>query len=128
MTIGSWQPTPSTAAEIEQQELNSLLECLSHQSQIQDWVEENKPTWQKLAYAENAAWRKVGETLSPEQLQQLIRFFTVQEQEQNWDMGERSPVIPLFKIYKKENGIDKALVQWIKANTSNKYLPFGPLL
>jgi hypothetical protein len=66
--------------------------------------------------------------LDESQLIQLIKLLTVLETKGNWDLAEKSPVIPIFKAYKKKAGVDRELIQWVKANTDNKYLPFGPLL
>ena len=111
LSIGSWQPAPAAATEINQQLLDELLQFTQQQTESTTWINDHLAKWQALAYAEKAAWLKACTELTATELEQLIRFFTVLEHEQNWDLGERSPVIPLFKTHKKANGLDKALVQ-----------------
>ncbi len=55
-------------------------------------------------------------------------MLTQLEEQQAWNLAEKSPVIALFKQLRKIAGIDKPLVQWVKAHSDNKFLPFGPLL
>ncbi|WP_101759989.1 hypothetical protein [Oceanicoccus sp. KOV_DT_Chl] len=76
-----------------------------------------------------ADWFHVASTLSDEQLQHLMRFFTVAESLPGWEAGDNSPVIWLGKVLKQRGtGISRELVLWIKANSSNQFLPHGALL
>jgi hypothetical protein len=46
----------------------------------------------------------------------------------HWRAEERSPVIWLTKILRQKGGkIDKDLLQWIKTESDNKFLPNGAL-
>ncbi len=67
--------------------------------------------------------------LASKDLVRLIRFFTLLEaQISGWDAGKRSPVIALVKLLQARNEFDPALRKWIKANTDNRYLPYGSVL
>ena len=64
--------------------------------------------------------------LKDDDLISLVRLFTLLERDlSGWDAGSKSPVIPLVKLLKARGSFDPALRKWIKANTSNRYLPHG---
>ncbi|MAA70835.1 MAG: hypothetical protein CL679_03790 [Bermanella sp.] len=126
MSVDSWQPVNKTA-QISDEQLARLL-ALSEDQPLEcdltsdlDWI-------QPLAQVDGKIWQQVAAQLTSTQLKQLIGLFTLAEQQGNWSLGEQSAVIPLFKLYRKAQGVDRELVQWVKAHTENKFLPFGPLL
>ena len=43
------------------------------------------------------------------------------------ESGAKSPVIPLIKILRERGQYDPALTTWIKAHSTNKFLPYGSL-
>ena len=75
-------------------------------------------------------WFKVSEDLEQHTLIHLVRFFTLAEaQLAGWEAGSKSPVIWLCRELKKRGAFpDPELIQWIKENTDNKFLPYGNLL
>ena len=124
MSVGAWQPEPNSLTTLESSRIEQLLELIASDTDITtelEWIT-------ALAHAEKKAWVAAAGTLQDSELEALIRFFTEQEGTQSWTLGEKSPVIPLFKTLKKSAGLNRDLVQWVKAHTDNKYLPFGPLL
>ena len=128
MSVGSWQPEPQSLSKLDLESIAPLLEQLEvHESSL-DWVSESEQWVMPLAKAEKTAWVELANALSANQLVSLIRFFTLAEKDRGWDLGDKSPVIPLFKQLKKNEGLDRELVQWVKSHTDNKFLPFGPLL
>jgi len=129
MSVGDWQPEPQPLATLEQAQVTRLLGQLEENAGDLNWVA-NELTWvSPLAKASKAAWVAATDTLEETALIALIRFFTQLESQQGWNLGADSPVIPLFKALKKQQGaVDRELVQWVKQNTDNKFLPFGPLL
>ena len=128
MSVGSWQPEPQSLNTLNQEQVNPLLEKLAADNGSLAWVAESVDWVEPLAKADKKAWTELSASLKATQLIPLIRFFTLVEKEQNWDLGDKSPVIPLFKQLKKSEGLDRELVQWVKSHTDNKFLPFGPLL
>lgn len=85
-----------------------------------------------LMKATAADWAQAAE-LSSEDIDQLIRFFTLAEmQVPNWEAGKTSPVIYLFKLLRKKPDMQaealKALRSWIKSNSDNRYLPNGAVI
>ncbi|MEX0943239.1 MAG: hypothetical protein WD002_11925 [Pseudomonadales bacterium] len=70
----------------------------------------------------------VAESLSDAEIETLIRFFTLAEMQlSGWDGGQDSPVIPLVRILKARGAFKADLRRWIKANTDNRFLPYGAL-
>ena len=66
---------------------------------------------------------------SNEEIEHLMRFFTIAEQLPGWHAADNSPVIWLGKLLKQRGvGINKELVLWIKENSDNRFLPHGPLI
>ena len=62
-------------------------------------------------------------------LRGLIQVFTLGEmQYPSWVAGDKSPVIALVKELKRRGAYDPAITRWIKANTTNKFLPHGSLM
>lgn len=68
--------------------------------------------------------------LTEEQIIALCRFFTLAEANwTEWHAGDKSPVIYLYKALKTRGALpNKDLVMWIKANTDNRFLPYGNAL
>ncbi len=117
MSVDSWQPVQAPT-NIDKGYLEKLIALATqfnedtHLTAELDWI-------QPLAHTDNKIWAKTVD---------LIRLLTLLEDKQNWNLAEKSPVIALFKALRKQAGINKELVQWVKAHSDNKYLPFGPLL
>jgi hypothetical protein len=62
-------------------------------------------------------------------LRGLIQVFTLGEmQYPSWAAGDKSPVIALVKELKRRGAYDPAITRWIKANTTNRFLPHGSLM
>ena len=73
-------------------------------------------------------WEQAARDLPPEQLERLVRFFTLAERLPGWDAADKSPVIPLARELKRRDAWPAALTGWIKANTDNRFLPYGSLM
>ena len=126
MSVDSWQPVQAPK-KLEESDLNQLI-GLAH-----DFNEDTDLTahlsWiQPLAQVDKKIWAQSIQNIPQTALIELIRMFTIVEQQQGWSLGEKSPVIALFKQLRKLAGIDKPLVGWVKKHSDNKFLPFGPLL
>lgn len=73
-------------------------------------------------------WDNAAADLSDAEIVLLIRLFTVGEmQHASWQVGAKSPVVPLVKVLKQRDAFDQSLARWIKANTTNRFLPHGDL-
>ena len=126
MSVDSWQPV-NIPTQITDEHVSQLLALSQGQPKECDLTSELD--WiQPLALLDGKIWHQLALTFSPEQLKALIALLTQAEHQGNWKLGDKSPVIPLFKAMRKQQGVDRELVQWVKAHTDNKFLPFGPLL
>lgn len=134
MSLGSWDPKSAQAEadfKIDSQVLQRFIEISRQQLEKIDQLlsAEEKQTQAALMQQDNSHWFSAAESLSDEELVDLMRFFTLAEKLPGWESGDKSPVIWLGKVLKKRGtGIDRDLVLWIKANSSNQFLPHGSLL
>ncbi len=135
MSIGNWDP------ELEQSQSSTTISMddlqrfigLSESEQLGDLStllsSQEKQQQLELMTLDKEQWFEAAGVLTDEQLQHLMRFFTVAEKLPGWEAEGKSPVIWLGKILKKRGtGINRELVLWIKAHSNNQYLPHGPLL
>ena len=73
-------------------------------------------------------WRQAAAGLGTDDIVALIRLFTLGERLPGWEAGPRSPVIPLVAVLRERDAYPHDLTAWIKANTGNRFLPYGSLL
>ncbi len=74
-------------------------------------------------------WAARSEGLSDDAATALIRLFTLAEGAfSSWQAGAKSPVIPLAAALKRRGAYPDDLTRWIKANTENRFLPYGSLM
>ena len=74
-------------------------------------------------------WQRAVDALNEDQIETLIRFLTLAEEGiGGWQAGDKSPVIALAKVLKSRGSYDRSLTRWIKANSSNRFLPHGSLM
>lgn len=135
MTIGNWDPAAEQASSNFQldHKLLTLFLSLSDEQQLEQLPKLLDAKQQQLYAAvmrtEKNHWFTLADSFNDQDIEKLIRFFTVAEKLPGWEAGETSPVIWLGKILKKRGvGINRELVLWIKAHSDNQYLPHGPLL
>lgn len=75
-------------------------------------------------------WQPLLANLSAAQLVNLMRLATLAEQHlTGCEAGEQSVVIHAFRHHRQHHGQpDRDLVRWIKAQSDNRFLPYGPVL
>ena len=136
MTVGVWDPVGSGSKTIDVGLLQRFLELARRLSEplpeplpgplndaALDAADLTKAHW--VMRLDASAWQLAGQ-LKDDDLISLVRLFTLLERDlSGWDAGSKSPVIPLVKLLKARGSFDPALRKWIKANTSNRYLPHG---
>ncbi len=136
MTIDSWDPDAGQKAapfSLNEEQL-ALLLSISRNGQSDNLANalnaDQQNTLRPAMKQERQFWLDVAEQLSSNDIVDLIRFFTLAEMQlTGWQAGERSPVIGLVKALRKRGDApEKTLLQWIKDNSDNRYLPNGPLL
>lgn len=134
MTIQSWNPTPAASFKPDAELLQRLIELSRQPDQLAQLGEhitsKEQQLWQPMMKLDRQFWIDTGLALSTDDTQALIRFFTCAEMQlQGWDAGETSPVIGLVKsLRQRKEPPAKELLLWIKANSTNRFLPNGPLL
>ncbi len=133
--IGEWNPddTKSRDFEISIETLASLAE-LGEDPECSDLKTALSPVqisgWRHLMRLHKDAWARAAPELDDQQLKRLVRFFTIAEMQlPGWEAENRSPVIWLCRELKERGKFpDRELVAWIKAHSTNKFLPYGNLL
>ena len=85
-----------------------------------------------LRYAslvKHEGWKKKVSGIESKALLELIKLFTLgEEQYPEWIAEEKSPVIIFVRELKARDQFEKSISQWIKNNTTNKFLPHGSLM
>ena len=78
---------------------------------------------------QHPGWNDVAAELDDAAIVSLIRFFTLGEMDHPaWKAEAKSPVVALVRVLKKRKAMPGDLVAWIKANTTNRFLPHGDLM
>lgn len=129
MSVGSWDP--AAAASLNAAEIERLLIAAGQLQEDTFGLDAAEiARFAPLARHEgNVDWRSAAGTLSDDAIEALIRLFTQAEQRfPSWESGPRSPVVPLAAELKARGAYPSDLTRWIKANTSNRFLPHGSLL
>ena len=127
----SWQPVQALSSMDENSisKLNTLAQQFTQNQYDFATLNSDDVSWlSTIMQAKHEAWLEAAAKLDVDELMPAIQLLTVVEQEKSLGLAERSPVIALFKQYKKMAGINRELVQWVKEHTENKYLPFGPIM
>jgi hypothetical protein len=78
---------------------------------------------------QHPGWTDAAAELGDAAIVSLIRFFTLGEMgHPAWKVEAKSPVVALVRVLKKRKAMPGDLVAWIKANTTNRFLPHGDLM
>ena len=133
MAIGVWEPgkKQEPAQEVELQQLQRFIR-IARDDRLGELDTALDPDDLRRGAAlmklEQASW-SVAQELSSEELELLIRFFTRAEMDlPGWEGGKQSPVIWLVRILRERDLFTAELRRWIKANSDNRYLPYGSVL
>jgi len=142
MTTGTWEPLSEKGSdELYTLEINFLKQLAGRITQLESASNDDATTPNillshdeqqshiKIMTLPKESWFSISDELSEHEVILLIKFFTLAEKHINhWQAEEKSPVIWLSKILRKKGGtLDQQLLQWIKRNSDNKFLPYGPL-
>jgi|TARA_Y100000310_G_scaffold344475_2_gene457436 hypothetical protein len=132
MAIGEWEPETNSEKpqDIDHSMLQRFIELIrdGHLEDLADHLSgSDRSGGAFLMKLEQPSW-DFAEQYSDEEIEHLIRFFTLAEQHvSGWQGGKRSPVIWLVKILKKRQAFAAELSSWIKSHTDNRYLPYGSI-
>ena len=142
MTTGTWEPQSEAGNNNSYTlELSFLTRLINEVSTFEstntiDTIEANtllsneeRQSHKKIMTLPKENWFAISDELSENDIILLIKFFTLAEKQINdWIAEEKSPVIWLSKMLRKKGStLDKNLLLWIKSNSNNKFLPYGPL-
>ena len=131
MSVESWDPGAGTA-RLDQQAIDALLAAAGRLEQDRFGLDAaTAGDLARVARHDGAAcdWAAAAGGLDDDALLALIRLFTLAEGRlSGWEAGDASPVIPLARELKGRGRYPAELTAWIKANTSNRFLPYGNLM
>ena len=81
-----------------------------------------------LVTAGAEAWAAQVDATSSDELVGWIRFLTLAEARlPGFEAGAKSPVILIARVLRARGDYPVHLTAWIKANTDNRFLPYGSL-
>lgn len=133
MSEGIWEPGGARKSSLDQAMLRKVVSAAANAGRAGGSCaaalkESGLETDQWLMRCEPGDW-DIAAALATDEIVALIRFFTLLEKQvSGWSAGDKSPVIPLVKILKRQDKFSPALRKWIKSNTDNRYLPYGSAL
>ena len=135
MSIGSWDPQAGQASQdkaIDKELLRRFL-TIAKNDEMDNLATTLTTDDQKahaLMLAGFSQWQAAVEPLSDAQLIDLMRFFSLVEMQlPDWYAGPKSPVIHLNKILRQRGGkLDTATLQWMRAHSTNRFIPNGAVL
>ncbi|MFU8815989.1 MAG: hypothetical protein ACNA7W_11635 [Pseudomonadales bacterium] len=133
MTVESWDPQ-AAGTKLTPEMLSRLLLAAANLAAPDFGLD--PPAVRELApivrHARGAKagidWSAAAQPLSDDEITALVRLFTLAERLPGWEAGDCSPVIPLAAVLKRRGSYPPDLTAWIKANSDNRFLPYGNLL
>ncbi|MBH80725.1 MAG: hypothetical protein CMQ49_09485 [Gammaproteobacteria bacterium] len=81
-----------------------------------------------LARHPQVDWTPVAAGLDDAALVALVQLYTLAEKLPGWEAGAKSPVIVLAAQLRERGVYPEDLTAWIRANTDNRFLPYGNLM
>ena len=127
MSIGTWNPD-----ERNELDMAALTELLAAAAQLDapDFGLDADQIGTLSAFARvSDAWQSAIEDLDDADLVALIRLYTLAEARfPSWEGGAKSPVIAMARALKARSAYPDDLTAWIKANSDNRFLPYGNLM
>ena len=82
-----------------------------------------------LARHPEVDWQAPVERLGDAQVLALLRLFTLAESAlAGWAAGGQSPVVVMAAVLRQRDAYPEGLTAWIKANSDNRFLPYGNLM
>ena len=133
MSFNSFDPQQFDPSQASAELDNALVEQSIMAANAQDDGAQLRLTADEVAALvpaiTHAGWSTVAQDLSTQDLVALIRLFTLGEgQFSSWQAGAKSAVIKLAGVMKARKEMTPELTAWIKANTDNRFLPYGDLM
>ncbi|CCK76522.1 conserved hypothetical protein [Oleispira antarctica RB-8] len=131
--VDTWQPSEQITS-ISAKKLLGLASLINGKNTIEDDIKHLESADIELisSYlnAPQSAWLKAIEEFTDTQILDLCMLFTVGEMKfPTWTFGSKNPTIYFLRHLKAENrAAEKDFVRWLKKQTDNRYIPYGPAL
>lgn len=132
MSVESWDPGAGSVS-LNEDRIERLLGAAAHLDRPRFGLDA-EAAGELAPLARHAAggrvdWAVAAAGLDDEQIVALIRLFTLAEASlSGWEGGDASPVIPLAGELKRRGRYPAELTAWIRANSDNRFLPYGNLM
>ena len=136
MSTQNWTPESQQALSLDSRELElnifinaGNMQPMNREKLIQI-VNSNKELLLSICQQNIQFWHACCENYQQQQLIGLIKFFTLLEElHEDFNCGDKSPVIAINKLLKqRKTPLSKDILQWIKENSRNRFLPNGRIL
>jgi hypothetical protein len=124
--VGVWQPddVPLNAATLVR--LSEAADSLEKPDL--GLSADERAGWGTLMKLPADVWSPLLAAEPDERLVRIAKSLTVAEMRlPGWEAGARSPVITIVRELKRRGSYPKDLTAWIKAHTTNRFLPYGSL-
>lgn len=131
--VDTWQPSEQITS-ISAEKLLGFASLISSQENIQEDVmrleSADVELINSLLNAPQSAWLMATKDFTDTQVLNLCMLFTVGEMKYpGWTFGSKNPTIYFLRHLKAENrAAEKDFVRWLKKQTDNRYIPYGPAL
>jgi hypothetical protein len=131
--VDTWQPAEQEM-NISTERLSIIVSLINGQESIQEDImslDKSDVEWiSGFLHAPQSAWLEAIKGVNDENLLKLCILFTVGEMKfPTWTFGSKNPTIYLLRHLKSENrAAEKDFVRWLKKQTDNRYIPYGPAL
>lgn len=124
--VHDWDPASHTLGRVHRELLNHVA------SEIEDEKLRLEPrqldTLRSLYLINAPTWTEFAADKSDEELNNWIKVLTLcPEQYSGFAVEARSPVIPIVRALRQRGTYSTKLNNWIKTNSSNRFLPHGSL-
>ena len=125
--VGSWEPDEPALADVHRKILDAASKALG-EPQLGLSAEQQDSIRQAVC-ASAESWRDFAQEQPSAEITNWIRALTRAEMMlSGLELGARSPVIALVRLLKQRGEYPDDLTEWVKANTGNRFLPYGSLL
>lgn len=131
--VDTWQPN-SGSDTISATDLQRLASLISSQEGAKEDIKQLTNTDIELIAssinAAEAAWLQGIRELADDQVLNLCILFTLGEMAfPSWSFGSKNPCIYFLRHLKTQKiAVEKDFVRWLKKQTDNRYIPYGPAL
>ena len=124
--VGVWQPDDVPLNSVTLVRLSEAADSLEKPDL--GLTADERAGWGSLMKLPADVWLPLLAAEPDERLVRIAKSLTVAEMRlPGWEAGARSPVITIVRELKRRGSYPKDLTAWIKAHTTNRFLPYGSL-